>query len=115
VTASRSTGTLQRAAIPAGGRCWPGGMPAGNFSATITSATSWLKRSPQPVSSTKPQLALALREHGAERDRVEPASARRYQAHSAFGVSPQSIPHLIDCNPVLGDITDDDLGGMLHS
>ena len=57
MTVSRRAQTIQRAAIPFVGRCWPGDIPAGNFSAKIPSATSWLKRAPQSVSSTIARLS----------------------------------------------------------
>jgi len=57
LTVSRRAQTIQRAAIPFVGRCWPGDIPAGNFFAKILSATSWLKRAPQPVSSTIARLS----------------------------------------------------------
>ena len=60
MTVSRSARTIQRAAIPSGGRCWPGGIPTGNFSATIPSATSWLKRAPHDLKRRVEQRDLYM-------------------------------------------------------
>ena len=60
MTVSRSTRTIQRAAIPSAGRSWPGGIPTGNFSATIPSATSWLKRAPHDLKRRVEQRDLYM-------------------------------------------------------
>ena len=57
LTISRNARSVYRAGIPSAGHRWPGGVPAGNFTATIPSARSWLKRAPQPLSSTIARLS----------------------------------------------------------